>query len=164
MKTLLIYIGLFISFKSAIGQSSIIGCYGRQDSQIKLNADSTFFFFHAVDTYRGWLKGTWTLKRKKIVLTPKLVYDTITSKNGDLTVDSLILSRDYTSDRMFQTNNRVRYLFQYEQSEKLCPKLLKYKGDVLYAIKNKKLQKKKINNGYYIEPFNPWYTKNQCKY
>lgn len=164
MKTLLIYIGLIISFKSAIGQNSIVGCYGRQDSQIKLNADSTFFFFYAVDTYRGWVKGLWSLKGKRIILIPKLIYDTITSKKGDLTVDSLMLSRDYTSERIAPQNNKVVYIFQYEQNEKLCPKLLQYKEDILYVIKNKKRQKKKIKNGYYIEPFTPWYTKNQCKY
>lgn len=164
MKTLLFYIGLLISFKSAIGQNSISGCYGRQDSQIKLNADSTFFFFYAVDTYRGWLKGTWVLKRQKAILTPKVVYDTVTLKNESLTVDSLILSRDYTSERIIQTDKKVVYVFQYEQNEQLCPKLLKCKGDILYVIEKKRLRKKKIKNSYYIEPFNPWYTKNQCKY
>ncbi len=160
MKALLIYIGLIVSYQSAVGQNSIIGCYGREDSQITLNADSTFSFLYAVDTYRGWLKGTWALKRKKLIFTPKVVYDTITIKKGD----SLIQSRDYTSERILQTNNRVGYIFEYEQNENLCPKLLKYKGYTLYVIKNKKLQRKKIKNGYYIEPFNPWYTKNKCKY
>ena len=164
MKTLLIYIGLIISLKSATGQSSIVGCYGRQDSQIRLNADSTFFFFHAVDTYRGWLKGTWELKGKKIIITPKLVFDTITTKKAELTVDSLVLSRDYTSERIEQTSKKVFYMFEYEQNVKLCPKSLEYKGNILYVIKNKKRQKKKIKNGYYIESFNPWYTKDQCKY
>lgn len=164
MKTLLYIIGLLISFKSAIGQNSIRGCYGRQDSQIQLNADSTFFFFYAVDTYRGWLKGTWILKRHKVILTPKVVYDTVTLKNESLTVDSLILSRDYTSERIVQTDKKVVHVFQYEQNEQLCPKLLKCKGDILYVIEKKRIRKKKIKNGYYIEAFNPWYTKNQCKY
>ncbi|MFN0080947.1 MAG: hypothetical protein ACKVOM_00380 [Ferruginibacter sp.] len=164
MKRLLIYIGLIISFHSTIGQNSIIGCYGREDSQIALNANSSFFFFYAVDTNREWLKGTWGLNGKKLIFTPKIVYDTAIIKKGDLSIDSLILSRDYTSERIIQTNNRVIYMFQYEQNEKLCPQVLTYKGHTLYVINNKKLQKKKIKNGYYKEPFNAWYTKDKCKY
>lgn len=164
MKALLIYFGLIISLQSAIGQNSIVGCYGRQDSQIKLNADSTFFFFYAVDTYRGWLKGTWVLKRSRIILKPNLVYDTIMVKSGEQTVDSLVLSRDYTSDRILQTQSRAFQVFQYEQNERICPQLLKYKADLLFVVKNKKIQKRKIKNGYYIKSFNPWYTKSQCKY
>ena len=164
MKTLLIYIALLILFKSAIGQNSVIGCYGRQDSQIKLNADSTFSFFYAVDTYRGWLKGTWALKRQKVILTSKVVYDSMIVRRGGRTVDSLILSRDYTPDRIIQTDKKVVYVFEYEQNVQLCPKSLKWKGDIMYVIEKKSLQKKKIKNGYHIEPFNPWFTKNQCKY
>ena len=163
MKRLLIYFGLIISFQSAVGQNSVIGCYGREDSQVRIDADSTFFFSYAVDTYRGWLKGKWALKGKKLILMPQIIYDTITIKKGDLTIDSLILSKDYTSERILQTNNRVIHIFEYEQNEKLCPKLLKHKDNTLYIIKNKKIQKKKIKNGYYIKPFNPWFTKNQCK-
>ncbi|MBS1757407.1 MAG: hypothetical protein JSU03_09030 [Bacteroidetes bacterium] len=164
MKTLLIYFGLLISFNPIKGQNLIPGCYGRQDSQIRLNIDSTFSFFYAVDTYRGWVKGRWELKRKKIILKPKLIYDTITTKKGDLIVDSLILSRDYTSDRITQPNKKTNYIFQYEQNVNLCPQLLEYKGHILYIIKNKKRQKKKIDNGYYREAFSPWYTKDECKY
>lgn len=164
MKALLIYILLIISFKSTTAQDSIIGCYGRQDSQIELKADSTFFFFHAVDTYRGWVKGLWQVNGKQIIIVPKLVYDTISLKRGAMTVDSLILSRDYTSERLTQISDRAVYVFQYEQNEKLCPKLLEYEDNILYIIKNKKRQKEKIQGGYYIHPFNPWYIKNQCKY
>lgn len=164
MKTLLIYIILIISFKSTTAQSSIIGCYGRQDSQIELKADSTFFFFHAVDTYRGWVKGLWQVKGKQIIITPRLIYDTISFKKGATTVDSLVLSRDYTSERLTQVNDRAVYVFEYEQNERLCPKLLEYEDNILYIIKNKKRQKEKIKHGYYIHPFNPWYIKNQCKY
>lgn len=164
MKTLIIYFGLIFSVNSIIGQNLIIGCYGRQDSQIKINEDSSFFFFYAVDTYRGWLKGTWELKRKRIILSPKLIYDTISYQKGNMTIDSLILSRNYDSERILQTNKKAYYIFQYEQNEKLCPRLLKYKNEKLYVIKNRRVQKKKIEHGYYIEAFNPWYTKNKCKY
>lgn len=159
----LLFLFLATSFKMVMAQNSLTGCYGRKDSQITLNSDSTFFFFYAVDTYRGWLKGTWRLKRKKIVLIPRFIYDTITVKIDGKPMDSLVLSRDYNSERISLAENKRFFMFNYEQSVTHCPKLLKWKKEILYKIENNKMQIQKIKNGYYIEPFDPWYTKNLCK-
>ena len=84
------------------------------------------------------------------------------SKKDTSPKDSLILSIDYSPERIIETNDKIRYFFTYEQNEALCPKTLLYKNDKLYVIKNRKRQKKKIKNGYYREPFNSWYIRFNC--
>jgi hypothetical protein len=56
------------------------------------------------------VKRDMGIKRKKIIITPKLVFDTITTKKAELTVDSLVLSRDYTSERIEQTSKSVLHV------------------------------------------------------
>jgi hypothetical protein len=109
---------------------------------------------------RIWAKGVWIIHKKKIFLTPIPVYDTISIdlKNGK-TKDSLTLSIDEISSRIYPKINREISVFEVSQSLTICPLIMQYKKGNLYVIKNGKKQKKKINNGYYIKAFNPWYTK-----
>jgi hypothetical protein len=120
---------LFVPFWNVcFSQSGVAGLYQRQDSKIWLNHDSTFRFFYSVDTYRGWTKGTWSIKGTKIKLTPVPVYDTLTLIDANnRTKDSLIISRDETSTRLNNTTNRRVNIFQVEQNFKLCPATLAYK-------------------------------------
>lgn len=138
----------------------LAGLYIRQDSKIQLNPDSTFRFFYSVDMYRGWAIGRWTAKRKRIILKTIPIYDTLRITNELLqTRDTLILSKDEKSDKIKEMNNELGYVFRLEQNQALCPTLMVYKNKKLYVIKNGKRQKKNIKNGYYIEPFKPWYIK-----
>ena len=156
-----IYIILTLLFyNSSFTQSQVSGEYQRQDSKITLNSDSTFKFFYSVDTYRGWVKGFWSINKRKIYLTPIPVYDTITlvDQKGK-TRDSLTLSKDQVPSRLNITENRTANIFQVEQSFNLCPTTLLLTNGKLFILKNGKRQKKKINNSYYIKAFDPWYTR-----
>ncbi len=152
---------LLACFSMVFSQDTLTGCYSRQDGKIWLNDDSTFKFWYSFDTYRGWAIGNWTSSGRKITLKPIPVYDTIAiiDKNGN-SKDSLILSQDYTPSRIINDpNTRSISVFQYEQNFKHCPASMLYKKNKLYILKNGKPQKKKIGNGYYIDPFVPWYTR-----
>ncbi len=155
-----IFIILFISLLNfAYSQQNVAGLYSRMDSKIWLNKDSTFKYFYSVDTYRGWAKGKWESNGNKILLTPLPIYDTISVVIGlGMKKDSLILSRDYTPSRIDETQ-KVMYLFDFEQNFKLCPKVLMLKKRKLYVVENGKLLKNRIQNGYYIDDFDPWFIK-----
>ena len=147
-------------WNSCFCQTHFIGQHERQDSKILFNADTTFKFSYSVDTYRGWTKGTWSVKNNKIYLTPIPVYDTIslTDISGSIR-DSLTLSKDEIPSRINNQGKRTINVFQVEQNPGLCPTKLLNKGDKLIIIKNGKRRTKKINNGYYIDAFDPWYKK-----
>ncbi|HEX7692230.1 MAG TPA: hypothetical protein VF408_07560 [Sediminibacterium sp.] len=160
MKVFSLILSMF-AWSLCFSQHKIAGQYRRQDSRILLNEDSTFRFFHSVDTYRGWAKGAWHIVRgNTISLTPVPVYDTMTmvDANGDPR-DSIFLSEDENATRKKKTRMRVMRVFQYEQNFELCPTTLLYKKGRLYVIQHGRRQKKKIRNGYYIEPFVPWYVR-----
>jgi len=153
---------LFILFvKKGASQNILIGCYSRLDSKICINSDSSFKFYYSVDTYRSWSKGIWTLKDRKIALKIIPVYDTLVIlKDSSMSKDSLILSRDEKSERITNDKNkREFYIWTVEQNEGLCTNKLFYKKGKLFVVKHGKLQKKKIDNGFYIKPFAPWYVK-----
>jgi len=160
MKTLYIILFIFLH-ESAFAQTQLIGCYGRQDCQIELKSDSTFFYFYAVDMERIWTKGNWKCDDKVIILLPTPIYDTSLSIQN---TDSLLLSRDYKPDRLTDSIRKLKYLFTLKQDINICPKLLKHKKNILYILKGNKIIKKKINDGYYKDSFDPWFTKNKCKY
>ncbi|MFT3911476.1 MAG: hypothetical protein QM737_18780 [Ferruginibacter sp.] len=146
--------------QNVVAQELSTTLYSRQDSKIWLNADSSFKYFYSVDTYRAWVVGKWTIKGKKIILKSIPVYDTLVSINN-LTNrgDSLFLSRDEKSERVVEIPKRTNIGFTYEQNQKMCPTILILRNNKLYVVKNGKRQKKKIDNGYYIDSFDPWYTK-----
>ncbi|MEO5945962.1 MAG: hypothetical protein ABIP79_04040 [Chitinophagaceae bacterium] len=156
---ILILISLLSFTTIAFSQSNIIGHYKRLDSKIWINADSTFKFWYSVDTYRGWAMGKWKTNGKKIFLTAIPIYDTISVNKDNLySSDSIFLSQDFNSERIIPSNTKSINIFKFEQNFKLCPDILLYKKGTLFIIKKGKKEKKKINNGYYIKPFNPWYT------
>ncbi len=153
---------LFVSAKSINAQNPIEGYYTRLDSKIWINGDSTFRFFYSVDTDRKWCKGRWVLKGKRIFFKMIPVYDTLVISSDSLNPkDSLVLSRDEKPEKINVDPCKSGCIFKVEQNEELCPKKMYYKKDRLYVLKNNKKLKKKIDNGYYIEPFEPWYTRSK---
>ena len=149
--------------KIALCQNIYVGCYERLDSKISINADSTFRFFYSVDTYRAWARGKWNLRGRKIVLSFIPIYDTTFSKiDASFLQDSLVLSRDYQSDRLMQKKDEIKYIFSYGQNSKMCPKMMIYRNGKLYIIEHGKRQKKKIRNGFYIKPFDSFYQRVKC--
>jgi hypothetical protein len=159
MKPIVTILILFI-WNSSFSQIDFLGEYERQDSKIWLNPDTTFKFFYSVDTYRSWAKGTWQIKKNKIYFNVIPIYDTISlTKKDGVIKDSLILSNDEQSSRNINDGSRTISVFNFEQNFKLCPTTLLYKSDKLFVVKNGKRQTRKINNGYYINPFDPWYIK-----
>jgi len=159
MKSFLSILTILIWY-SCFSQSELFGLYERQDSKIWLNANYTFKFLYSVDMYRAWAKGTWSINGNKIYLKAIPVYDTITLTgiNGNLN-DSLIYSKDEMPARINDDGKRAWSLLQYEQNLVLCPTLLFQKRNKLFVLENGKRQTRKIRNGYYVEPFDPWYTK-----
>ena len=162
MKTPITILTILI-WNTCFSQTDLLGEYKRQDSKIWLNSDTTFKFFYSVDTYRGWAKGTWRIEGRRILLTPIPIYDTLSlADTNGITRDSLVLSKDEISTRIVNDGRRTISVFQFEQDFKLCPTTLLYKSDKLFILKNGKRQTKKINNGYYIAAFDPWYTKTKA--
>ena len=155
----IIYLSLAIT---AFSQNKITGKYSRTDSKIWLHDDSTFLFVYTVDLYKAWARGTWSLNGKKINFTIIPVYDTLPiSNNSNQNKDSLVLSIDQEAERLVNINERprTRSMYLMLQSEKLCPSKLILKKGRLYVLVNGKKQKRKINDGFTIKSFYPWYEK-----
>lgn len=110
--------------------------------------------------YVSWSKGTWTAKGNTIYFKPIPIYDTLVIYDSlMIPKDSLMLSSDEKPERLRVGGPKTFSLWDVKQNGMKCPRKVVYRKERLYLIKNDRLQKKKIDNGFYINPFEPWYTK-----
>ena len=69
-KSMKINIIVLILLFGIISQSEVVGKYKRFGDNITLNSDYTYEYNYYFDTYSGWSKGNWKIKKDTIFLQP----------------------------------------------------------------------------------------------
>jgi hypothetical protein len=155
-----INIAILILLFGIISQSEIIGKYKRFGDNITLNSDYTYEYNYYFDTYSGWSKGSWKIKKDTIYLQPILIYDTLRIAGEK---DSILLSSTKKPNLIVAAN--VDNIFwpesSGEQTDNILKKLYLKDGKLFEVNKNGKLKVEKLRNWMSIKEqfYNPWFEK-----
>jgi len=130
-------------------------------SEIMLRADGTFKYIWHFDMSGSWTSGNWEIHGDTLKLNKISVYDTLTIEDQDkrFIKDSLVLSSDLTPNRCAEIDFIASTLSSGGQSRKLPDTLYYIRKDKLIAIKNGKLQTKKVKGFWTGKKYRPWYVK-----
>lgn len=143
-----------------ISQSEVVGEYKRFGDSITLNSDYTYEYNYYLDTYSGWSKGSWKIKKDTIYLQPILIYDTLRIAGKK---DSLLLSSAKKPNLIVaeNLNNILWPEFTGEQTDNILKKLYHKNGKLFEVSKNGKLRVEKLRNWMSIKEqfYNPWFEK-----
>lgn len=159
-KSMKIKIIILVLLFGKISQSEVTGVYERFNDDIKLNSDYTYEYNYYFDTYSGWSKGSWKIKRDTIYLEPILIYDTLRIVGKK---DSILLSSTKTPNLIIA--NSLEEIIWPESSGEQTNNILKklyYKDKKLFEVnKNGKLKVKKQRNWFSNKEqyYNAWFER-----
>lgn len=143
-----------------ISQSEVVGKYERFGADITLNSDYTYEYNYYADTYSGWSKGNWKIKKDTIYLQPILIYDTLRIAGKK---DSILLSSTKKPNLIVAADldNILWPESSGDQTDNILKKLYRKDGKLFQVNKNGKLRVEKLRNWLSIkeEFYNPWFEK-----
>jgi len=130
-------------------------------AEITIRPDGTFKYSWHFDMTGSWTSGKWELHGDTLKLKKIPVYDTLTIENQDKRYikDSLVLSPDQTSNRCTNIEFLSSTISSGGQNRKLPDTLYYIRKDKLIAIKNGKLQTRKVKGFWTGKKYRPWYVK-----
>ena len=137
---LLYLISLILILFSTKQKNNPIGEYENHfGSEININKDSTYNYSWHFDLSYSWIDGKWEIHGDTILLSPILVYDTLSfydSLSSSVT-DSLILSRDRKPSRI--TMKKIESDMSLSDCQNCfgSPRKLFFEDGKLYDINNK---------------------------
>lgn len=129
-------------------------------SEIELRQDGTFKYTWDFDLMGSWTTGTWKVSSDTLRLHIVPVYDTLAKYNSEkiFIKDTLVLSANEKSDRIQEMEYISTLLSSGGQNRQLPDTLFFIKKDKLIAVKNGRLQTKKVKS-LNTEKYRPWYVK-----